>query len=263
MEPRHEAATPEVRTAAPDKDGIWRHFERWVRTSPPLEGRGRELKSIYSEALAGEGLEGAEIERRITLIGDELRSLDRDHGVVYWDAVFKFGGGPDRPLRLLTEVVRGVPPGNALDGAMGNGRNAVYLASLGWRVTGYDISPEALRLARARAGRLGLAPNMLLAGHGEFDLGRDRWDLIVLSYNVVDSGDLEKIFGAAIWTSLRRGGRIVCEGNFCEPFVRGLFALRPAGFRLELYSDSKGMLDGWVAPGTVGRVTRAVILKAA
>jgi 2-polyprenyl-3-methyl-5-hydroxy-6-metoxy-1,4-benzoquinol methylase len=38
---------------------------------------------------------------------------------------------------------------------MGQGRNALYLASLGWRVTGIDISDEGIRQAReAAAARL-------------------------------------------------------------------------------------------------------------
>ena len=38
-------------------------------------------------------------------------------------------------------------PGAALDLAMGQGRNAIYLAQQRWRVTGVDISPSAVALA--------------------------------------------------------------------------------------------------------------------
>jgi tellurite methyltransferase len=48
-----------------------------------------------------------------------------------------------------------LPGGRALDVAMGGGRNAVYLAGLGWEVEGVDISQEAvesaLRLAREKS----------------------------------------------------------------------------------------------------------------
>src|SRR5258708_5913914 len=49
------------------------------------------------------------------------------------------------PNEFLVEMVRARKPGFALDVAMGQGRNALYLASKGWRVTGIDISDEALR----------------------------------------------------------------------------------------------------------------------
>jgi SAM-dependent methyltransferase len=48
--------------------------------------------------------------------------------------------GPDR-----------LPPGRALDLGCGSGTDSVYLAEHGWQVTGIDMVPEALDLARQRA----------------------------------------------------------------------------------------------------------------
>lgn len=42
-----------------------------------------------------------------------------------------------------------VAPGSALDLACGSGRNAVFLACCGWKVTAVDILPDALDLGRA------------------------------------------------------------------------------------------------------------------
>ena len=39
------------------------------------------------------------------------------------------------PNVFLVEEVRDLPPGRALDLACGEGRNAVWLARLGWQVT--------------------------------------------------------------------------------------------------------------------------------
>ncbi len=44
-----------------------------------------------------------------------------------------------------------LPPGRALDLGCGTGVSAVYLAQRGWRVTGIDFIPEAIRRARERA----------------------------------------------------------------------------------------------------------------
>ncbi|MBI5866638.1 MAG: methyltransferase domain-containing protein [Planctomycetes bacterium] len=52
-----------------------------------------------------------------------------------------------RPSAFLEAVLSRLPRGRALDLACGTGRNAVYLASGGWDVTGVDILPDALRLA--------------------------------------------------------------------------------------------------------------------
>ncbi|MBU0732640.1 MAG: hypothetical protein KKG10_00635, partial [Proteobacteria bacterium] len=44
------------------------------------------------------------------------------------------------PARLLVDNAHLLPKGKALDVAMGNGRNAVYLARMGYEVEGVDIS---------------------------------------------------------------------------------------------------------------------------
>jgi SAM-dependent methyltransferase len=58
-----------------------------------------------------------------------------------------------RPSAFLAEVVACLPAGRALDLGCGTGRDAVYLAALGWHVTGVDVLPDALERARALATR--------------------------------------------------------------------------------------------------------------
>lgn len=55
------------------------------------------------------------------------------------------------PSRFLVAEVADLRPGTALDLACGAGRNAVWLAEQGWRVTAVDFSGVALRMARAFA----------------------------------------------------------------------------------------------------------------
>lgn len=59
--------------------------------------------------------------------------------------------GAAEPNRFLVEEVGALPPGRALDLACGAGRNAVWLAERGWRVTAVDFSEVALGMARALA----------------------------------------------------------------------------------------------------------------
>ena len=57
-----------------------------------------------------------------------------------WNTEFKKGAPllNRQPSKLLVETVRGRAPGSALDLGTGEGRNAIYLAEQGWKVTGVD-----------------------------------------------------------------------------------------------------------------------------
>jgi len=96
--------------------------------------------------------------------------------------------------RPLLDEARAPVPGRALDVGCGSGRDAIYLAKRGWRVTGVDSVEKALASARRRAaeegvevqwikgdvaelGRLGLQPGYDLLYdfgciHGLSDAGR-------------------------------------------------------------------------------------------
>ena len=56
------------------------------------------------------------------------------------------------PNQFLPPEVAGLTPGRALDLACGEGRNAVWLATQGWEVTGVDFAGVGLAKAE-RAGR--------------------------------------------------------------------------------------------------------------
>jgi len=53
------------------------------------------------------------------------------------------------PNQFVAEALAGKEPGRALDLAAGEGRNALWLASLGWEVTAADFSQVALDKGRA------------------------------------------------------------------------------------------------------------------
>jgi SAM-dependent methyltransferase len=56
------------------------------------------------------------------------------------------------PNRFVADELAGLPPGRALDLAAGEGRNAIWLAERGWRVTAVDFSRVALAKGRELAG---------------------------------------------------------------------------------------------------------------
>ena len=65
-------------------------------------------------------------------------------------------GFATEPSAILVEAVKDLSPGTALDAAMGQGRNAVFLARRGWKVSGFDLSAEAIKQATANASRAGV-----------------------------------------------------------------------------------------------------------
>ena len=54
------------------------------------------------------------------------------------------------PNALVGELLAVLPPGDAVDLAAGEGRHALWLAGLGWRVTAVDFSDVGLGPARSR-----------------------------------------------------------------------------------------------------------------
>src|SRR3954463_1695499 len=55
------------------------------------------------------------------------------------------------PNALVAELLAGLPPGDAVDLAAGEGRHALWLAGRGWRVTAVDFSAVGLDRGRAQA----------------------------------------------------------------------------------------------------------------
>ncbi len=56
------------------------------------------------------------------------------------------------PNQFVESECAGLPPGRALDLAAGEGRNAIWLARRGWRVTALDFSSVAIAKGRRLAG---------------------------------------------------------------------------------------------------------------
>ena len=60
------------------------------------------------------------------------------------------------PTPLVVETANRVTPSSALDLACGTGRNAIWLAQNGWKVTAVDSSPTAIETLLRRAANLGI-----------------------------------------------------------------------------------------------------------
>jgi len=89
----------------------------------------------------------------------------------------------ETPPDPLVDLVKGgkVNPCRTIDLGCGAGNYAVYLAGLGFDVTGVDVSPTAIQFAREKAERVGVICTFIIADllgdlHevlGKFDFGYD------------------------------------------------------------------------------------------
>jgi SAM-dependent methyltransferase len=81
-----------------------------------------------------------------------------------WDERFRAGEYPrdPDPDPLLERYIDAVPDGRALDVATGTGRNAVFLASEGYRVDALDQSRAGLEITRENARERGVADRLEL-----------------------------------------------------------------------------------------------------
>jgi len=129
----------------------------------------------------------------------------------YWDSVYSQNRAifSRQPTELLKYAIKDRAPGKALDIGMGQGRNAIFLAQQGWDVTDFDPSAEGVRQAQAAARKLKLQLNALVAREEDFDLGRETWDLIVMTYVRRLTGEDANRFQQA----LKPRGILVYENN--------------------------------------------------
>lgn len=76
----------------------------------------------------------------------------------------------------VMEFLERASPGNALDLGCGTGTNAITLASRGWKVTGVDFAPPAIRHARRKAAEAGAAIDFRVADVSDLSMLAGRYD---------------------------------------------------------------------------------------
>jgi SAM-dependent methyltransferase len=162
-----------------------------------------EILVRYAAKLRSERTAETEIARQLTLIRTHRELLEADYwNRFYTDSNSKFNKDPNA---FLVQVVEGLPRGTALDYAMGEGRNSLYLAKLGWQVWGFDPADAAVNLAQKRAKELGLTLHTSSVRDSAYEFGKDRFDLIVFSWSM-PLVPIQKIVDA-----LKPGGMVLME----------------------------------------------------
>ena len=109
------------------------------------------------------------------------------------------------PAAFLKQKISGLKKGKALVLAMGEGRNAVYLAQNGFDVTGVDISEVAIEKCNKLAKERNTTVNAVIADLTDYDMGEAQFDLITKFYYYEPS-----IFPQII-DALKPGGMFILE----------------------------------------------------
>ena len=109
------------------------------------------------------------------------------------------------PAQFLVDNVEILPKGRVLDVAMGFGRNAIYLARLGFKVEGVDISSEAVNTALISAGKTGITIKAQVVDLEDYTIEKDAYEVIIC-FNY-----LQRSLIPQIKDGLRKGGMIVYE----------------------------------------------------
>jgi SAM-dependent methyltransferase len=110
--------------------------------------------------------------------------------------------------RFLVEESGDLSPGRALDVACGEGRNAVWLAERGWRVTGVDFSEVALEKARGLAEMRDVKAEWVQADLLEYRPAPRAFDLVIVFYLQVPATERRGILRAAA-DAVAAGGRLL------------------------------------------------------
>jgi len=115
-----------------------------------------------------------------------------------------------KPNPFLKRYIHFLPKGKALDMATGEGRNAVFLAQHGFEVDAVDISEKGLKKARELAREIGVKVNTLLVDLDDYQIEKDRYDLIANFYF------LKRRLIPRIRKGLKKRGMVIFETYLLE-----------------------------------------------
>jgi SAM-dependent methyltransferase len=130
----------------------------------------------------------------------------------FWDeryAADEYVYGKDANLFLQSKLV-GIDPGKALFPAEGEGRNAVFAATLGWDVTAFDISSSAKIKADKLAQEKEVTIDYRVGPLDQQSFEGNSFDLIVMVFaHFPDS--LRPTIHQSLKKLLKPGGQIILE----------------------------------------------------
>ena len=147
------------------------------------------------------------------------------------------------PNAWIAQVTGTLPPGTAIDLAAGEGRNALWLASRGWRVTAVDFSATGLSIGRTRAAEAGLDLGWVTADATTW-VSPTPVDLVVIAYLQLPAAELSSAISNAV-ASLAAGGTLALIGHDSENLDHGVGGPKDAAMLhdLEVVRSAAAGLD--------------------
>ena len=142
---------------------------------------------------------------------------------IYEAFAYFYAQGPylafsQRMAELLPAVLErfGAKPRTILDIACGEGTFAVAMAQKGLQVTGVDLSPQMLQLARERAERENVNAEFLLQDMRSLAFEDKRFDLVTCWFDslnyLLELEDLQRTF-AGVYRALKKTGLFIFDMN--------------------------------------------------
>lgn len=141
------------------------------------------------------------------MTGDDAESDRTQWDQVFDQDVYVYG---KEPAEILRDHIDILPVGRALDIAMAEGRNAVFLAKKGFVVDGVDISEVAIRKAKRLAKENHVEITTINADLNTYQIKPETYEVILnIQY-------LQRSLIPQIKRGLKRGGVVVFENETVE-----------------------------------------------
>jgi 2-polyprenyl-3-methyl-5-hydroxy-6-metoxy-1,4-benzoquinol methylase len=125
----------------------------------------------------------------------------------YRDKKFAYG---EEPNQYLEEQLHKLPAGSILFPAEGEGRNAVFAARKGWKVSAFDISAEGKKKALQLAEKNQVSIDYQVGTLQALDYQEEQFDAIALIYAHFPA-DIKSALHRELDKYLRKGGIIIFE----------------------------------------------------
>jgi SAM-dependent methyltransferase len=141
----------------------------------------------------------------------------------FWDERYApeaFAYGTEPNDFLVHMAARIAPGGRVLCLADGEGRNGVWLARQGFRVTSVDIAANGLAKARQFAQQAGVQIETVCVDVTQYDFGAGAWDAIVSIFLHLPPKARRLVHGRCV-TALATGGVFIFEGYGTEQLRYG------------------------------------------
>jgi SAM-dependent methyltransferase len=129
-----------------------------------------------------------------------------------------------RPNQFVAAELAGLPPGRALDLAAGEGRNSVWLAERGWRVTAVDFSRVGLDKGRKLATARGVDEariEWIVADLADYEPDEGAFDLVLVAYFQVGAELRAAVLTRAV-AALAPGGTVLVVGHDLTNLTEGV-----------------------------------------